>query len=216
MDFNILIRCFLIGVLASGSLGPIFILTFNRGSVYGFLRGFATALGACVADGLYFFLSLIGILAILKESMSFMFVLDTLGGFLLIFMGIYSLRKAKHGEKFVSYEQKLGVWITAVKSFFITILNPLALFFFMLIGVQILPENAFSLSLHQVLIASLFVVLGSLSILTTVSFIASHIGNALSKKSLKRISFVSGLIFIGVGLFLLDHLFVNVLKLYGN
>lgn len=216
MDFNIFIRCFLIGILASGSLGPIFILTFNRGSVYGFLRGFSTALGACLADGLYFFLSLIGILAILKESTSFMFILDTFGGFLLILMGIFSLRKAKYGEKLVSYEQKLGIWITAVKSFFITLLNPLALFFFMLIGVQVLPKDAFSLSLYEVFIASFFVMLGSLTILTIVSFIASRIGNALSKKSLRRISFISGLIFIGVGFFLLDHLFVNVLKLYRN
>lgn len=216
MDFNLYLRCFFIGILASGTLGPIFILTFNRGSIYGFLRGFATGLGACVADGIYFFLGLIGVLAVLKESNHFIFVLDTLGGILLITLGLYSLRKAQMGNKFVGHEHKLGIWITIIKSFFLTLLNPLALFFFIVIGVQILPKHAFALSLHQVIIASLFVVAGSLSILTVVAFVASRIGYSLSKKNLRIISFVTGIIFIGVGIYFLDHLIINVIKMYGN
>ncbi len=216
MEVNLFFRCFLIGALASASLGPIFILTFNRGSVYGFWHGFATALGACVADGFYFLLGLIGMLAILKESNSFIFILDTLGGLLLIYLGVYSLRKAFRGDEHVGNEHRLGIWITAVKSFLLTLLNPLALFFFMLIGVQILPDKAFSLPMHQVFIASAIVSLGSLSVLTLVSFVASQIGSSLSKRSLRIISFVSGLIFIGVGLFLLDHLIINFVKIYGS
>jgi threonine/homoserine/homoserine lactone efflux protein len=216
MEVMIILRCFLIGVLASASLGPIFILTFNRGSVYGFWYGFATALGACVADGFYFLLGLIGVLAILQESTQFMFLLDTLGGCLLFYLGIYSLRKALKGENHISYEQKLGAWITIIKSFLLTALNPLALFFFMLISAQILPKSAFSLPLRQVFIASFFVSLGSLTVLTSVSFFSSLIGSSLSKKSLSRISFVSGLIFICVGLYLLDHLIINLIKIYSK
>ncbi|MFH1461842.1 MAG: LysE family transporter [bacterium] len=216
MEFNLYLRCFLIGMLASSSLGPIFILTFNRGSLYGFSRGFATALGACFADGIYFFLGLIGILAVLKESMSFMFILDTLGGILLIALGLYSLHKAQMGEKFVCYEHKLGVWLTVVKSFILTLLNPMALLFFMFIGVQILPEKAFYLPLRQVIISSTFVILGSLSVLTLVSFVASRIGHSLSAKSQKRISLATGIIFILLGFYFLDHLFVNVIKLYSH
>lgn len=216
MEISILLRCFLIGVLASASLGPIFILTFNRGSVYGFWYGFATGLGACVADGLYFLLGLVGVLAILKESNSFIFVLDTLGGFMLLYLGIYSLRKAFKGPEHVSYEQRLGIWITAIKSFLLTVLNPLALFFFMLVGIQILPKKAFLLPLNQVFLASSFVSLGSLTVLTLVSLFASLIGNSLSKRSLKIISIISGLIFIGVGLFLLDHLIINIIKVYAK
>ncbi len=216
MGFNLYLRCFLIGILASGTLGPIFILTFNRGSLYGFLRGFATGLGACVADGIYFFLGLIGVLAVLKESHHFIFILDTLGGILLISLGLYSLRKAQMGKKFVGYEHKLGIWITVIKSFFLTIFNPLALFFFMVIGVQILPKHAVFLSLHQVTIASLFVVAGSLSILTAVAFVASRIGHSLSPKSLRTISFITGIVFIGVGIYFLDHLIVTVIEMYGN
>ncbi len=214
MEFTIFLRCFLIGVLASASLGPIFILTFNRGAVYGFWYGFATGLGACIADGFYFLLGLMGVLAILKENINFMFLLDTLGGFLLIYLGIYSLRKALKNENHISYEQKLGAWITIIKSFLLTALNPMALFFFMLISAQILPKSAFSLPLNQIFIASALVSLGSLTVLTTVSFFASLIGGSLSKRKLSIISFISGLIFICVGLYLLDHLIVNLIKIY--
>lgn len=216
MEFNLYFRCFLIGVLASSSLGPIFILTFNRGSLYGFSRGFATAVGACFADGIYFFLGLIGVLAVLKESTGFMFVLDTLGGILLIALGLYSLRKAQMGDKFISYEHKLGIWLTVVKSFLLTALNPMAILFFMFIGVQILPKSAFYLPLQKVLLSSFFVVMGSLSVLTIVSFVASRIGHSLSAKSQKRISLVTGIIFIAAGIYFLDHLILNIIKLYGN
>ncbi|MCK4651390.1 LysE family transporter [Candidatus Babeliales bacterium] len=213
MNFSILIRCFLIGVLASSSLGPIFVLTFNRGAIYGFLRGFATAFGACIADGVYFFLGLVGVLAILKESEKFMFFLDTIGGILLILLGIYSLRKARQGFVTIKMEGKISVFLTAGKSFLITILNPLVFLFFMIIGVQILPEGIQSLTLRQVFFGSFVVALGSLSVLCMVSLIASFVGNCISKAKLRFISFITGLVFIGVGIYLLDHLFMSLIQI---
>lgn len=216
MEFNIYIICFLIGLLSSSSLGPIFILTFNRGSLYGFSRGFATAFGACIADGIYFFLGLLGLLAVLKESAHFMFILDVLGGILLMFLGIYSLRKAKLGKNFISYEHKLGVWITAVKSFVLTIFNPLVILFFMIVGVQILPESAFRMSIHDIFISSLFLMVGSLSILTIVAFVASRIGRALGHKSQRTISLITGIIFIGISIYFLKDLYINIMKIMGK
>jgi threonine/homoserine/homoserine lactone efflux protein len=216
MEFNVYIRCFLIGLLASSSLGPIFILTFNRGSLYGFSRGFATAFGACIADGIYFFLGLLGLLAVLKESAHFMFVLDILGGFLLMFLGIYSLRKAKSGKNFVSYDHKLGISVTAVKSFLLTIFNPLVILFFMVVGVQILPESAFRMSIHDTFISSLFLMSGSLTILTIVAFIASRIGGGLGDKSQRIISLFTGIIFIGISIYFLEDLYVNIMKIMGK
>ena len=211
MEFSVWIRCFFIGVLASSSLGPIFVLTFNRGAIYGFLRGFATALGACIADGIYFSLGLVGVLAVLKESNRFMFILDTVGGALLIFLGIYSLKKARDGFVAIRMEGRTGIFLTMAKSFLLTILNPLVFLFFMIIGVQILPEGVESLTMRQVFGGSVMVSLGSLTILTLVSLISSFIGSCISKKRLRIISFISGLVFIGAGVYLLDHLFLMFL-----
>ncbi|MBD3231277.1 hypothetical protein GF322_01310 [Candidatus Dependentiae bacterium] len=207
MEYSIYLRCFLIGILASSSLGPIFILTFNRGALYGFGKAFATAFGSCISDTIYFFLGLMGILTILQESKSFMFWLDTAGGFLLILFGIYTLRKGKYRIDILPIEGRLGTFLIILKSFIITALNPFVLLFFMFIGVQVLPTGVISLSLRQVIFCSLMVFTGSLSVLSLVSLISSFIGNCISPKWLKFISIVTGIIFIVVGLYFLDHLF---------
>jgi threonine/homoserine/homoserine lactone efflux protein len=203
MDYVILLRCFLIGVLASSSVGPIFILTFNRGAVYGFFRGFATGLGACIADGFYFFLGLYGVLAVLKESRDFMVVFDLIGGVALILLGIYSLGKLKKASDNVSLGTKPGIGFAVVKAFIITILNPLVFLFFMVIGAQILPEGVEFLTLRQMTFASVMVMLGSLSVLTMVSLISSLVGKSMNDRHLKIIYFITGIVFFGIGAYLI-------------
>ncbi len=87
MDYGFLLKCFVVGIIATSGVGPIFILTFNKGAVHGFLRGFATALGAAVADAFFFFLALMGILTTIGDSRRFMLVLDLVGGVVLLFIG---------------------------------------------------------------------------------------------------------------------------------
>ena len=214
MNYQVLYRCFLVGILASSTLGPIFILTFNRGAIYGFLKGLATALGACIADGLYFFLGLLGVLTVLEESKKFMFLLDIVGGVLLVLLGIYSLRKAKRDVNAACIESRLGVWLIMIKSFVITIFNPLVLFFFIFIGVQVLPEGVESLQFKEVVFGSIMVCLGSLSILSIVALISSLIGSCINQKWLKFISVATGFIFIGVGVYFLNDFAVNLVRLF--
>jgi threonine/homoserine/homoserine lactone efflux protein len=214
MDYMILVKSFFVGLLASSSLGPIFVLTFNRGAIYGFSRGFATAVGACIADGFYFFLGLMGVLTVLEESHKFMFLLDTLGGVLLIILGIYSIKKSKQSMKISCVGESLSIGLTMAKSFILTILNPLVVFFFMFIGVQILPEGVQTLKLRSVLSCSMMVMIGSLSVLSCVALFSSFVGSCISEKKLKIISFVTGLLFLGIGTYFLDHLFVSLFKMY--
>ncbi len=212
MEYHIYLRCFFVGILASSSLGPIFILTFNRGALYGFWKGFATALGSCIADSIYFFLGLMGILAIFQESKHFMFWLDTIGGALLISLGIYTLYKTKAKIETLLIEGRLGILFIIVKSFLLTVLNPLVLLFFMVIGVQVLPEGLVTLSLRQTVMSSLMVFAGSLSVLSIVALGASFMGRCINQKWLRIMSFVTGFIFIAVGLYFLDHLFILLMK----
>jgi len=84
MKLIFLLRCYGLGVLSTLGIGPIFILTFNRGAVYGFLHGFFTALGSCIADAILFALGLLGILAIVQQSHNTIIAMDLFGGVLLI------------------------------------------------------------------------------------------------------------------------------------
>ncbi len=214
MDYSVLLKCFLIGILASSTVGPIFILTFNRGAAFGFFKGFATALGACIADGLYFFLGLLGVLTILKESRHFMYVLDTVGGILVILFGLYSIRKSKRLSLNVGSADQLGAFVMVVKSFVLTLMNPMAFLFFMVIGVQILPYGVHGFTLRQIFTSSVMVFLGSLFVLSIVSLISTLLGRRMKEKQLRLIYLITGVVFIGVGVYFLDHLVVSLFKHY--
>ncbi|MFC1894822.1 LysE family transporter [Candidatus Dependentiae bacterium] len=129
---------------------------------------------------------------------------------LLIFFGIYFIYKSFYKVRTVFLEGKLGIILTMSKSFILTIINPLVLIFFMLIGVQILPDGVMSLSLNKVVVASIIVSFGSLLVLTIVSVLASIFGKCISQKKLKFVSFITGIIFIIIGIIFLDHIFLGL------
>ena len=80
MNYILFLKCFFVGVVAASGCGPVFIMTFNKGALCGFLRGFVTALGAAFGDALYFFLGLMGALAVMSQFKGFVAWLDLIGG----------------------------------------------------------------------------------------------------------------------------------------
>src|SRR3989304_9647410 len=96
MNIWFYVKCFLIGISASSAMGPIFILTFNRGALHGFLKGFATAMGSALADGLFFMLGLFAILERLENSPKALLALNCIGGIFLIILGMQALRKQQN------------------------------------------------------------------------------------------------------------------------
>lgn len=213
MDFIFLFKCFLIGILAASGCGPIFVLTFNRSAVCGFLKGFATAIGASLGDSFYFLLGLLGALAVISELKLFMIFLDLIGGVLLLALGIHSLKKMR--QVFcVAVECSYSLSISVFKAFFLTIFNPLVILFFMAVTIQILPENIKTFSKGYVLLSSFMVCLGSLTVLSIVSLIASYVGSCITAKRLKIISAITGIAFIIFGVYLLYDFVLNFVKIY--
>jgi L-lysine exporter family protein LysE/ArgO len=217
MDSQFYIKSYAIGLSVASAVGPIFVLTFNRGAWYGLSRGLATAIGAACGDGFLFFLGLLGVLRLLGEYHGAIMVMDLIGGALLISLGIRSFNGR---QKYVTdpQQERLPTISTAIKSFFLTIANPLTVLFFMLIGVRILPDDTLVLPLKQIAMGSVFVFLGSLTILTAVAVIASRLGQAISERRLLTISHVTGVIFFGIGgYFFIDfifRIFKDVLSIY--
>ena len=84
--------------------------------------------------------------------------------------------------------------------------------FFMVVVLKILPEQSVTLSRATVLFSSIMVVVGSLVVLGLVSIIASMIGHRISKHALRSISIITGIVFIGVGLYLFGHMVLSLLN----
>jgi threonine/homoserine/homoserine lactone efflux protein len=216
MNYWFFLKCFLIGVSVSSAVGPIFVLTFNRGSLYGFGKGFVTALGSAIADGFLFLLGSFGLLSIVQESEHLILLMDLVGGLTLIFFGVRLLRGDNH-----HYETKESliplpatVALTIGKSFFITVLNPLALLFFMFASVQIVPEGVERLCVADMVSGSLMIALGSLTVLSAVAFGAHRIGKSINTQHLNLISYITGIVLIGIGCYFLTDLLRLVLMLF--
>lgn len=213
IDFSFLVKCYVIGILGATGMGPIFILTFNRGASRGFWAGFVTAFGAALADSMFFILGLAGALTFIGGSLKLITLLDFFGGLLLLFLG-YSLIKKVKKFSVADGERKKNFFLLASKSFLITTFNPLVLLFFMVISVQVLPDGIKSLSAHQYLISSFMVLLGSITVLTSVALAGFLFRSGISREKLKLLSVFSGIAFICAGIFLLSQFFINFIKIY--
>ena len=201
MEISFLLKCFFIGVLAASGCGPIFVLTFNRSAVCGFLKGLATAIGASFGDAIYFSLGLLGALTVVGELKYFMIILDLIGSIVLVSLGLHAINKMRQ-LVCVTVECSYGVVFSTTKALTLTLLNPLIILYFMAISVQVLPDNMVQLSLRQILVSSLFVFTGSLSVLSLVSLLASYLGSCLSARRHKIFSGVTGVIFLIFGAYL--------------
>lgn len=210
MNFVFLCKCFLIGVLASSTVGPIFVITFNRAALHGFWKGFASALGSSLVDGIYFALGLLGAFKLLENSRQVTIVMDGFAGIILIVLGVMSLKDiSRNLEKSIPHDANF--FLTGAKTFILTIMNPFVVLFFMTLSVQILPEGVTRLPLCDVLQASFMISCGSLTILSCLSLIASIIGSTIKRKYLVMVEYSTGLVFIGSGIYFIIHLLKSLI-----
>lgn len=198
MNFFLLAKCYCIGIISTLGVGPIFVLTFRRAAATGFWRGVVSAVGAALADGFLFSLSLFGVLPFLATSKYLLVSLDLIGGLFLVGLGIHSLvRKVKPKGLGMAAEKRLIR--LPLKPFFMTIVNPMIIAFFVFWGTQVLPEGRHFLSLQGIIISSLMVTLGTFSGLIIVSLIASIVGLSFAEKTLERLIHLTGIPFIIIG-----------------
>ena len=213
MDFYFFLKCFFVGVLASSGCGPLFVLTFNRSAICGFFKGFATALGASIGDGLYFLLGLLGALTIVSELRGVMVLLDFLGGFILIILGISAIKQMRQFVC-VAVECSDSFIYSLGKAVSLTLINPLIIMFFMAISAQILPVDYKLMTIYEILFSGSLVMFGSLFILGSVSLFASYVGSCITTKKMRFIHLITGILFIIFGLYLFYDFILRMYKLF--
>ncbi len=205
-----LLKSFFIGVAAVCGLGPIFLLTLNRSAKRGFLHGVVTASGAAVGDGFLFLLGLLGVLQVLEGSSQLIIVMDLVGGCLVIMLGVKMLEYKM--PKTSQQQDRLPLAFCWIKPFFLTILNPAALIFFMMVSVQIIPKSGLSIPFYLVAFSSAMVALGSVIALSGVAYMASTVGARVNQKYIENISYVSGAFLIVLGIYFLSDSVILLLQ----
>ncbi len=207
-------NCFLVGLSAAAAIGPIFVLVFNRGALYGFRKGFITALGAAMGDGLLFGLSFVGILGFLETSRKVVMAMDLVVSMLLIFIGIRMLIKQQSYDS-DQIECKEPALVTIAKSFALTLINPITIFFFMFISVKVIPDNIVTISRIDSLTASIMLALGSLTTFSTVAIFARSLRKTLGQKQLHFATYATSIAFIILGLYFSFDLIKQIVKYFG-
>lgn len=187
-------------------LGPIFILVINRSTLYGVWNGIATALGAAMADSLFFTLALLGALNFVQKHQNFILIAESMSGIAIILFGLLML-KQKQREKNLQIKGQ-SILLTIARSFFLTLLSPFVAIFFMFASIHVVPAGSINLCMHDILAGSITVGLGSFLGLSTIAFMAGSLRSTLNAERIARFGFYSGLLFIGTGIYLvLDSTF---------
>ena len=216
MSYWFFATCVFVGISASSTMGPIFVMTFNNSAIRGFLKGFFTALGAALGDGLLIFLGLVGTLALLQQLPAYRVIIDLVGGLLLLLYGIKLLLHHETADSNVPVSANTLV-LTAGKAFLATVANPLTILFFMFAGAQILPSGSKAITTYELFIGSALTTLGSLMILSAVAYIASSVGRVMRTDRLKLISTITACVVLTVGgYFLFDAIRVVIAWLAGQ
>ncbi len=205
----IVLRSFLVGISVGFSVGPVFILAFNRAALCGFWTGFSTALGAVCADALYFTLSLLGILSLVSKIKGFVFFLDVVAAFLLWGLSFSYFMADK--QKFQEDRACQGAFISSlIQGFSLTLFNPLSFFFFMAVTLYILPDTMQTLALPSILPPVAALSLGSLGVLSSACAVAHFVGNSMSNSALLFMQKGAAVLFFIGGCYLFAHSFLTL------
>lgn len=136
----------IIGVIASGLMGPVGVLcvqrTLNKGRWYGMVTG----VGATCSDIIYALLTGLGMSFVMDliTNPKNLFILQILGSILLLLFGIYSFRNNPTKHMHVSGKTKGTYLYNGITAFWITFLNPLIILLFIAMYAQfkfVVPDH---------------------------------------------------------------------------
>lgn len=142
----------IIGILASAPMGPVGILciqrTLNKGRWYGFVTG----IGAAISDIIYALITGLGMSFVMDliTNPKNLFFLKMTGCILLFFFGIYCFRSNPTKKMHISGSTKGTLVYNGVTAFWVTFLNPLIIFLFMVLFAQfafVIPDHPFEMSI---------------------------------------------------------------------
>ncbi len=210
LNLALFIKCYLIGIVGNLSLGPIFLLTFNRSVRYGARKGIAIGIGASLADAVLFFFGLTGALTLLASLAHFKGLMYGIGMIVLGFLGITAVW-AKHVDTKAPRIPAGSLPLATLKAFLMTISNPLTMIYFMSASVALVNRTTFAP--QWTILASLVVALGTFSVLAIVSFTAKTVGHLISERTLVRVSHVTGTLFLGFAAYFAYLLATTLLSL---
>lgn len=127
--FILFIKGLIIGFSIAAPVGPIGVLCINRSLHEGWKVGFATGLGAAIADGVYGAIAGFGLTFISTFLISQQYWIKLIGGIFLLYLGVKTLT-SKPPKQIAITDAKTNLFRAFATTFFLTLTNPMTILSF--------------------------------------------------------------------------------------
>lgn len=207
---ELLLKGFLIGVIASAPMGPVGVLCIQRTLRKGRWYGFATGVGATVSDMVYALLTGLG-MSFAMELVSHpttKFWLQLVGSAILLAFGIYCWRSDPARMMHPSKSGKGTMVHNGLTAFLLTFSNPLIVFLFVGTYAQlafIIPNRPWEMTIGYIGIAS-----GALAWWYGITWLVDTIRTKFDNNTLRLINKVIGSVVVLISLLILLGTLFNI------
>ncbi|MGG0658063.1 LysE family transporter [Rummeliibacillus pycnus] len=190
---------FFLGVSLAAPIGPVKATLLNLGINNGFFHAWFFSLGAIATDLMYMLLVYLGIGQFIEYPM-IQSILWSFGCFVLLYTGIENLL-TMHKVKFnPQFKKKVRLRHSFRSGFLIALLNPLTILFWLGIYGSVLVGGSGRLSGIEMVLYSLFILLGIILVDFIMATVSSGSRKILSTKFLNIVSALSSISMIGFGI----------------
>jgi threonine/homoserine/homoserine lactone efflux protein len=197
MDTALFLKGAVIGFSIAMAVGPIALLCIRNSLCKGFWQGFATGLGAAVADGVYGAVAGFGITTITTLLLSYKSLLQIVGGLFLCYLALTMFRVKEVKER--NGMTTMRFWPIFSATFFLTMTNPMTIVSFIAIYAALGVGGTNDAQGSAYLLTG-GVFLGSALWYTLLSSITSCFKNTLTTTGSLWLNRASGCIILGFGI----------------
>ncbi|MEK4093485.1 MULTISPECIES: LysE family transporter [unclassified Viridibacillus] len=197
---NSIVPYFFLGVSLATPIGPVKATLLNTGIKNGFFHAWFFGLGAVVTDILYMVMVYFGIGHFI-EIPFIKTLLWSFGFFVLMYTGIENLLTLHTIEVDSKFGKVVRLRHSLLSGFLMALLNPLTILFWLGIYGSVLVGGAGTLSGMEIILYSVFILLGISLVDLIMATISGGSRKILSSSFLKIVSIISSLSMIGFGIY---------------
>ncbi len=193
---------FFTGVVLSFGFGSVFFALVQDSIQYGYRAGIKISLGVIFGDVLMVAAAFLGT-SFLPDIPSFGFYSRIFGSILLIGLGIFQFRKTKKVSKIHDFKLARFFYFFG-KGFLLNVINPVNFISWMVISASL---KSYKYDIYDEIAFFTTCILMIFVLESVFAIFAYRIKNKMSEKTIQSIKYISGLVFIGVGLKLIYDAF---------
>lgn len=197
---NSLLTYVFLGVSLAAPIGPVNAAQLNTGIKNGFSHAWIFGFGALIADVIYMAMVYFGVGQFIEFPVV-KTILWSFGCFVLTYTGIETLLSLHKIELNMKIGKSIRLRRSLLAGFFMSLLNPLTILFWLGIYGSVLAKTAETFSGNQIIVYSFAIIVGIILWDTFMAVISSGARKHLSATFLKGISLLSALSMIGFGIY---------------